>query len=155
MNAYILHGDTSHSGRGFTHEQFKIEFAKGLLMSVAVNTIEDMPRATGPAAWSLPPPARLSERHCPRKFTDTKSGKQRQTNCIVCSGKNGRGRRTTTYTCKATFLCYRYDLTITYCSAPASLISSLNFDTSIIACTDVCALTKKYALNIRQHLQPA
>ena len=100
VNAYILYCDAPHSGRRFTHEQFRIELAKGLLMSVAVNTVEDMPRATGPAARSLPPPARLSERHFPGKLTDTASGKQRQTNCIVCSGKKGRGRRTTTYTCK-------------------------------------------------------
>ena len=69
-------------------------------MSVAVNTADDMPRATGPVAQPVPPPARLSERHFPGKLTDTAHAKPWQTNCIVSSGKKGRGRRTTTYNYK-------------------------------------------------------
>ena len=98
VNAYILYCDTPHSGRRFTHEQFRIELAKGLLMSVAVNTTEDRPQATGPAVRSLPPPARLSERHFPGKLTD--NAHIATLTLPVCSGKKGRGRRTTTYTCK-------------------------------------------------------
>ena len=43
VNAYIMYCGTPQYGRRFTHEQFRIELAKGMLMSVAVNTADDMP----------------------------------------------------------------------------------------------------------------
>ena len=54
VNAYIMYCGTPHSGQRFTHEQFRIELAKGMLMSVAVNTADDIPRVTGPVAQPLP-----------------------------------------------------------------------------------------------------
>ena len=93
VNAYIMYSEAPHTGRPLTHEQFRIELSKGLLTSVAVNVMEDAPQSTGPSARPLPPLARLTERHFPGRLP-------RQSNCAVCSGKKGRGRKTTTYMCK-------------------------------------------------------
>ena len=79
------------TGRRLTHEQFRIELAKELLIYVAVNVMEDAPTTTGPAPRPLPPLARLTERHFPGRLP-------RQTNCTVCSKK--KGRKTTTFCCQ-------------------------------------------------------
>ena len=92
VNSYILYCGSQQSGRRYTHEQFRIELAKGILMSVTVDCAEGMERVTGPAVRALPPQARLTERHFP--------GRVVQSNCVVCSGKKGRGRKTTTYKCQ-------------------------------------------------------
>ena len=99
VNSYIMYSEMHHTSRRLTHEQFRIELAKGLLLSAAVDLTDDMPRTSGLAARSLPPAARLTERHFPTRLADSESHK-RQSNCIVCSGKKGRGRKTTTYMCK-------------------------------------------------------
>ena len=88
----IIYTEAPHSGRRFTHEQFRIKLSKGLLLSVAVNTMDNALRTSGPTPRPLPPPARLTERHCPGRLPH-------QANCAVCSGKKGRGRKTTTYSC--------------------------------------------------------
>ena len=93
VNAYIMYTEAPHSGRRFTHEQFRIELSKGLLMSVAVDTMDDVTHTSGQIPRPLPPPARLTERHFPGRLP-------RQANCVVCSGKRGKGRKTTTYSCK-------------------------------------------------------
>ena len=100
VNTYVMYCGTPQSGHRLTHEQFRIDLAKGLLMSVGINCAAEMPRASGSAARSLSPPACLTERHFPGRLSAGEAGKQRQTNCVVCSGKKGRGRKTTTYLCK-------------------------------------------------------
>ena len=99
VNAYVLYTLSEHTGRKLTHEQFRIELAKGLLMEVAINPSEDMLTTPGPQPRPLPPPARLTERHFPARLPDIPSGKKGQSNCTVCSGKRGRGRKTTTFMC--------------------------------------------------------
>ena len=94
-----MYSETHHTHHRLTHEQFRIELAKGLLLSASVDLTGDMPRTSGPATRSLPPAARLTERHFPTRLADAESQK-RQSNCIICSGKKGRGRKTTTYMCK-------------------------------------------------------
>ena len=100
VNAYVIYTGMSHTGRQLTHEQFRIELAKGLLMSAAVDVTQGMQRPRGPAPRPLPPPARLTERHFPSRLPEIASGKQGQSNCVICSGKKGRGCTTTTYKCK-------------------------------------------------------
>ena len=100
VNSYVLYSTTQHTGRRLTHEQFRIELARGLLMSVAVETSEAMSPTTGPIARPLPPLARLTERHFPAKLPESQTGKQGQRRCVVCSEKKGRGRKTTVYQCK-------------------------------------------------------
>ena len=97
-NAYIMNSEAPHTGCPLTHEHFRIDLAKRLLLSVAENVMEDAPQTTAPTGPTppprpLPPAARLTERHFPGRLG-------RQNNCVVCSGKKGRGRRTTTYSCK-------------------------------------------------------
>ena len=46
------------------------------------------------------PLARLTERHFPAQLEKSGSGAQLQRNCVVCSNKKGRGRKTTTFKCK-------------------------------------------------------
>lgn len=100
VNAYILYTLAERSGRALTHEQFRIELAKELLLDASVDVSSDVPVTSGPQPRSLPPPARLTERHFPTHTSDTPSGKTCQRRCIVCSEKRGRGRKTTTYMCR-------------------------------------------------------
>lgn len=80
VNGYIMYTEIPHTGQQLTHEQFRIQLAKELLTSVAVNIMEDVEHATGPAPRPLPPLARLTERHFPGRLPC-------QTNCVVCSKK--------------------------------------------------------------------
>ena len=55
VNAYIMYTEAPHSGRRFTHEQFRIELSQGLLLCVAVNTMDNAPCTSGPTPRPLPP----------------------------------------------------------------------------------------------------
>ena len=95
-NAYIMYTEAPHTGRALTHEQCRIDLAKGLLLSVAANGMEDAAQPMVPTTQTLcplPPAAHLTEKHFPGRL-------EKQSNCAVCSGKKGRGRKTTTYSCK-------------------------------------------------------
>ena len=96
VNAYILYLMSPCSGRRLTHSQFRVELAKQLLMD-EVPVEEPEGRALGPHGDPNPPSSRLTGRHFPGS---TAAGHQRQQHCVVCSGKKGRGRTTTTYECK-------------------------------------------------------
>ena len=80
VNGYIMYIEAPHTDRQLTHELFRIQLAKELLTSVAVNIMEDVEHATGPAPQPLPPLARLTEHHIPGRLP-------RQTNCVVFSKK--------------------------------------------------------------------
>ena len=88
VNVYVIYTGTSHTGRRLTHEQFRIELAKGLLMSAAVDVTQGMPRPRGPAPRPLLPPARLTERHFPSRLPEIASGKQGHSNCVICIGRD-------------------------------------------------------------------
>ena len=99
VNAYILYTSTQPTKK-LTHEQFRIELAKEMLLQVSTDTAEVAPLPHGRLQRQLPPQSRLTERHFPGNLPSTPSGKKRQTECTVCSKKRGRGRKTTTYMCK-------------------------------------------------------
>ena len=96
VNAYILYTLSQQANRKLTHEQFRIRLAKELLIDM------DQPqdRTRGPIPRRLPPCARLTERHFPARVGETTTGRVSQPDCVVCSRKKGRGRKTTTYKCK-------------------------------------------------------
>ena len=98
VNAYILYTISPHTGHRLNHEHFRIELAKELLADTAVGPSQL--RTPGPHPRPLPPHARLTERHFPGRTDDTAAGRQSQPDCIVCSRKKGRGRKTTTFKCK-------------------------------------------------------
>ena len=100
VNAYIMYTTSTQSSRKRTHEQFRIELAKELLLQSSIDVGEDVPLSHGRLQRPLPPQSRLTERHFPDNLTCAVPGKKRQTECTVCSRKRGRGRKTTTYMCK-------------------------------------------------------
>lgn len=101
VNAYVLYTvSTSASLKKLTHEQFRVEIAKQLLLQSSVDVSEDVPVTHGRLHRPQPPQSRLTERHFPDHLPCTKSGKRGQTECTVCSKKKGRGRKTTSYMCK-------------------------------------------------------
>ena len=100
VNANVLYTSSQQSSKKLTHEQFRIELAKEMLLHALVNVSEDMHQSHGRIHRPLPPQARLTERHFPDHLPCTPSGKKGQTECTVCSRKKGRGRKTTTYMCK-------------------------------------------------------
>ena len=99
VNAYILYRISEQSGRKLDHKHFRIELAKQLL----VNTDNQLPHHP-PRLNALPPPARLTERHFLEKVPSCPSGRPSQPVCVVCSGKKGRGKKSTTFRCKQCML---------------------------------------------------
>lgn len=98
VNAYVLHTISSPQKR-LTHENFRIELAKGLLLEASVDVMADMSLPPGRHQDPLPPHARLTERHFPDHLPCGGNGKILQRECAVCSRKKGHGRKTT-YMCK-------------------------------------------------------
>ena len=94
VNAFILYRQSTQVGTKLTHERFRVELAKQLLLQAGIDT------ASIPRRPSLPPQARLCERHFLERVPLTSTGRQSQLDCCVCSRRNGRGRKTTTYRCK-------------------------------------------------------
>ena len=98
VNAYILYLMTPCSGKRLTHAQFRVELARGLLMESVTPTHDEQPR--GPHPDPNPPSHRLTGRHFPGKLGLNPSGQLSRPDCIVCSRKKGKGRKSTTYECK-------------------------------------------------------
>ena len=103
VNAYILYTHSHQSGRKLSHLHFRIRLAKELLLEAShcvssSSTASDL--SSRSSHTSLPPSARLTERHFPDKVPARANGTAGQRDCVVCSGKRGRKRRTTTYCCK-------------------------------------------------------
>ena len=98
INAYIIHA--SSANKKLTHELFRIQLAKELLLDASLDVSEDVPVSHGRIQRPLPPQARLTERHFPDHLPCTPGGKKAQSECVVCSRKKGHGRKTTTYICK-------------------------------------------------------
>ena len=73
--------------------------ATELLNKSGIN-INDVGTSDQTCRHSLPPCARLTERHIPTKAEHRQSGTTKQLECVVCSFKKGRGRKTSTYNCK-------------------------------------------------------
>ena len=92
MNAYILYRLSEQSGRKLDHKHFRIELAKQLLGGTDGHTHPPICHLN-----ALPPAARLTERHFPKKVPQCTSGRPLQPVCVVCSNKKGRGKKTTTY----------------------------------------------------------
>ena len=100
VNAYILYTISPQTGRRLTHEHFWIELAKELLADASSAAETTTMHTPGPHPRLLPPHSRLTERHFPGRTDDTAAGRPSQPDCIVCSRKKGRGRKTTTFKCK-------------------------------------------------------
>lgn len=99
VNAYVMH-TTSSPSKKLTHENFRIELAKELLLEASVDVTAEMSLPPGRQQNPLPPHARLTERHFPDHLPCGGNGKILQRECSVCNRKRGRGRKTTTYKCK-------------------------------------------------------
>lgn len=101
VNAYILYLMSPCSGMRLTHAQFRIELAKELLMET-VSSVEEVAVGHPPRSHAdpNPPSNRLTGRHFPGKLGVSAAGRQIQPDCVVCSRKKGRGRKSTTYECK-------------------------------------------------------
>lgn len=93
VNAYILYKERTTEKR-LTHANFRIQLATELLAKAGQEQLHIRRHL------SLPPPARLTERHFLEKVPLRQSGRPAQLHCHVCCGKKGRGRVTTTYQCK-------------------------------------------------------
>ena len=100
-NAYILYSHSVQEGRKMTLIQFRIQLAKELLMETSQTVLPpSSSRIRTFQQSSLPPSACLTERHFPDKLPSRSNGQPGQRNCVVCSSKCGRPRKTTTYFCK-------------------------------------------------------
>ena len=94
VQAYILYCQSPQSGRHLCHQQFCVELTKELLHSAG----EELTQMANPQFQ--PPLSRLTERHFPACTDITPDGKFPQPDCVVCSHKKGRARKTTSYICK-------------------------------------------------------
>ena len=100
VNSYILYTVANPSKKGrLTHEQFRVTLATELLYAGGVE-VGSPSEHHGPHRQSLQPAARLTQRHFPISLGRTPGGRVRQLDCTVCSGRRGRGRKTTTYKCR-------------------------------------------------------
>ncbi len=96
-NSFVLYTQSEQEGRKLKFLQYRIQLSKELLMD-----------ASGQQTFSIQtdsvvarsPSARLVERHFPDKVPSRQNGKPGQRNCVVCSSKAGKPRKTTTYCCK-------------------------------------------------------
>ena len=112
INAYILYFHSHQTGRKLTHLQFRVQLAKELLHEAShqvgeslgsqssMSSLSHSQSSLSHSQSSLSPSARLTERHFPDKVPLRPSGAPGQRDCVVCSGKKGRSRKTTTYCCK-------------------------------------------------------
>ena len=98
VNSYIMY-TMAVTGRRLSHEQFRISLAKQLLASPTAGP-QEVTVQRGHIHQPHQPLARLTERHFPAQLEKSGSGAQLQRNCVVCSNKKGRGRKTTTFKCK-------------------------------------------------------
>ena len=99
VNSYILYKLSSDPSKQLSHQQFKIQLAMELLnrTGIEINDAENSHQSCG---HSLPSVARLTERHFPIKVDHRQCGITKQLECVVCSFKKGRGRKTSTHKCK-------------------------------------------------------
>ena len=108
VNSYIMYTESTQIGRKLTHEQFRVEVAKGLLLQVGISEggLEgseiDLPHCV---VTTIPEPLRLTGRHFPERLAPCSSGRPRQCVCVVCSNKKGRRKVTSIYQCKICKLC--------------------------------------------------
>ena len=94
VNSYILY-QQSEQTHYLSHEHFRIQLAEELLLISGMDVSAIPPPSS--RRISLPPPARLIERHFPSKIS-TRNGKQIQLDCTLCSNRKEK-RKTTIYCC--------------------------------------------------------
>ena len=96
VNAYLLY-KMSIQSKHLSHKDFRVTLAKELLLKY-----NDVSTGKNPSRnkSSLPPPARLLERHFPDKNPASSERPSTQFECAVCSFKKGKGRKRTAYSCK-------------------------------------------------------
>ena len=92
VNAYIMYRQSKQE-RYLTHEQFRINLSKDLLLKAGIY-FNDIPTQR----TSAPPASRLTERHFPSKIPE--QGKQHQLDCSVCSDRKKGKRKMTIYMCQ-------------------------------------------------------
>ena len=93
VNSYILY-KLSHQGKKHkSHAQYRIDIANSLLLEAGHTTMEENEELQSPHN-------RLTGRHFPSKLPLRASGLKSQRECVVCSFKKGRKRKTTTYYCQ-------------------------------------------------------
>ena len=95
VNAYILY-KMSVQSKHLSHKDFRVTLAKELLLKYSDVTTGSNPSRN---RSSLPPPARLCERHFPDRNPVSSGGSPTQLECVVCSYKKGNGRKRTIYSC--------------------------------------------------------
>ena len=102
VNAYILYSKSHQSSKKLSHMQFRIQLAKDLLCEAShvVMSPSNEVLLSQSSQSLLPPSSRLTERHFLGKIPPRQNGAPGQRDCVVCSGRKGRGRKTTTYFCK-------------------------------------------------------
>ena len=91
VNAYILYRQ-SQQDKYLTHEQFRLKLAKQLLLTSGIDTTMNPGSSLSQRRTSLPPQARLTERHFPSKLP-------KQLDCCVCSDRKKK-RKCTSYCCE-------------------------------------------------------
>ena len=101
VNAYILYA--LHMKQMKQKQRFRTELAQHLLVDAGAAQTppnEQQHGQSGPHKCGLPTAARLTERHFMAMYDSNPAGKRQQHNCAVCSNKEGKGRKTTSYKCK-------------------------------------------------------
>ena len=94
-----MYSESLQDGRNFTHEQFRVEVASGLLLQAGMS--ERDKEESFQYTDTIPQPLRLVGKHFPTHLPPCSSGRSRQSVCAVCSGKKGRKKVTSCYQCKA------------------------------------------------------
>lgn len=91
VNSYILY---KLSKGKKTHAQFRVDLACELLLEAGATIPEDVHDTV------QTPANRLTGRHFPSKLQGSTGIPRCQRQCVVCSGKKGRKRKTSTYCCR-------------------------------------------------------
>ena len=101
-NSFVLYSKSKQDHRKLSFLQFRTQLARELVMdsSSECSIPQSSSTQSGPIVVTSPS-ARLVERHFPDKVPSRQNGKPGQRNCVVCSSKAGKPRKTSTYYCKS------------------------------------------------------
>ncbi len=93
--SFVSYSKLKQDNRKLSFLQYRIQLSRELLMDSSPNI--SIPQSSSTVTS---PSARLVERHFPDQVPSRQNGKPGQRNCVVCSSKAGRPRKTSTYYCK-------------------------------------------------------
>ena len=100
VNAYILYclQKEKEGSKILSHKQFRVELTQELLLEAGLKPEEfNFPAETSHQELTI---IRLTERHFITTNIEQPNGRPKQRDCVVCSERKGKGRKTTTYMCK-------------------------------------------------------